>query len=85
MRDRYRSRAISGVSTTYIPVMNPVLETVVRSSPAVCNAYPAASRRPRKAPPTAPLRPRSRTRFAAGSASVPVAIANLIARKAKSG
>src|SRR4249919_3685710 len=46
MRDLTRTRAISGVRTTYIPVMNPVLDTVVRSSPAVCSVYPAASSRP---------------------------------------
>jgi hypothetical protein len=38
MRERKKPSAISGVSTTYIPVMKPVLETVVRSSPAVCSA-----------------------------------------------
>jgi hypothetical protein len=32
------ARASSGVKTTYKPVMNPVLATVVRSSPAVCSA-----------------------------------------------
>ena len=38
MRARKSTSAISGVSTTYIPVMNPVPETVVRWRPAVCSA-----------------------------------------------
>ena len=45
---------MSGVSTTYIPVMKPVLETVVRSSPAVCRRVAAgeqqAEERPRREP-----------------------------------
>ena len=67
IRERKSSSAISGVSTTYIPVMKPVLETVVRSSPAVCSAYPAASSRPRSAPADAAAAAQRRTRRAAGT------------------
>src|SRR3954470_7643706 len=35
---RKSASAKSGVKTTYVPVMNPVEETELRSSPAVCNA-----------------------------------------------
>ena len=45
------------MKTTYRPVMNPVLETVVRSSPAVCSAYPAARSVPSAAPASQPSRP----------------------------
>ena len=38
IRVRKSASAISGVSTTYIPVTKPVLETVVRSSPTVWSA-----------------------------------------------
>ena len=36
---RNSASAIRGVKTTYSPVMNPVLVTVVSSSPAVCRPY----------------------------------------------
>jgi hypothetical protein len=85
MRDRKRPTAISGVRTTYMPVMKPVLDTVVRWSPAVCSAYPPASSNPSRAPAPMPERPRLRTRDAAGTASVKLAIANRTARKANSG
>ena len=37
-RSRNTASASNGVSTTYMPVMKPVEDTVVRSSPAVCSA-----------------------------------------------
>jgi hypothetical protein len=38
MWSRKRRKAVIGVRTTQSPVMNPVLETVVRASPAVWSA-----------------------------------------------
>ena len=43
--------------------MKPALETVVRSSPAVCSAYPSASSRPSAEPATQPGRPSERSRL----------------------
>ena len=55
--------------------MKPVLETVVRCSPAVWSAIPIPSSAPRNAPAAKPERPRLRSRGAPAIPSTPVAIA----------
>ena len=65
--------------------MKPVLETVVRSSPAVWSAYPAASSSPSTTPARQPSRPSEPSVLRPGTASVALAIANRTARNANSG
>ena len=55
--------------------MNPVLETVVRSRPAVCSPIPSPSSTPSTAPAAKPERPSVRSRRPPAIASTPVAIA----------
>ena len=65
--------------------MNPVLATVVSSSPAVWKPYAAASRAPTPTPATSPSRGSARTDRHANGASTAVEIAKRTARNAKSG
>ena len=65
--------------------MNPVLETVVRSSPAVWNAYAAARKRAGEVPAAQPARGSVRSGDHATGASASPEIAKRTARKAKSG
>ena len=65
--------------------MKPVLETVVRSRPAVCSPIPSPSSTPSTAPAAKPERPSVSTRRPPTTASTPVAIAYRIARNANSG
>src|SRR5215213_3383513 len=65
--------------------MKPVFVTVVRSSPAVCRARPAARRTPRMLPATTPFPPSPRMRGTAGGSRTALPIAYLTARNANSG
>ena len=65
--------------------MNPALDTVVRSSPRVWNAYPEARKQPIAIPPTSARRSSVRSRGRENGASTPHAIANRTARKRNSG
>ena len=65
--------------------MNPVLATVVSSSPAVCNPYAVASSTPTPMPATYPDRGSVRSELQANGARTTVEMANRTARKANSG
>ena len=74
------------MKTTYRPVMNPVLETVVRSSPAVWKRVSGGEEAAGKGA-GGPARPRQRPERATTrhGASASPEIAKRTARKAKSG
>ena len=65
--------------------MNPVLATVVRSSPAVWSPYATASSAPAPRPAATPLRGSAPSERQANGASTSVEIAKRTARNANSG
>jgi hypothetical protein len=73
------------VNTTYRPVMNPVLATVVSSRPAVWRPYAAARKLPARSPAAHPPRGSVRSDRHAKGASASAEIAKRTARKANSG
>ncbi len=73
------------MKTTYMPVMKPVLATVVSSSPAVWRPYAVARSAPTPMPAAYPDRGSVLSERQANGASTTVEIANRTARNANNG